>query len=90
MNNLFYMDFCVENSSFVQPIDDVFHVNTSRRAFEKLYMELCHAAALPDPVTTTRQLMVLLEGTIVYGQAKRDPAVARAARTMAALVLTAA
>ena len=53
-------------------------------------MELCHAAALPDPVTTTRQLMVLLEGTIVYGQAKRDPAVARAARTMAALVLTAA
>lgn len=58
--------------------------------FEKLFLELCQAAGLRDPAITTRQLMVLLEGTIVYGQAKRDPAVASAARAMATLLLASA
>lgn len=49
--------------------------------------QLCLAAGAKNPGALARQLMILVQGTIVYGQSQRDPAIASAAKETAAMLL---
>ncbi|MDQ2696824.1 MAG: TetR/AcrR family transcriptional regulator [Pseudomonadota bacterium] len=57
---------------------------------EQLMGKLCEQAGLRGPEQVARQLMLLLEGTIVYAQIHRDPTAAVTARETAASILRAA
>ena len=49
--------------------------------------QLCTDAGCSQPAVTAVKIMVLFVGTIVSGQSQKDPAIARAAREMAASLL---
>lgn len=55
--------------------------------FESFIANLCTEARLRNPEYTARQIMVLLEGTIVYGQSQHNPAIASAARDVVQMIL---
>lgn len=54
---------------------------------EKAVLQLCTAAGAKRPQALARQLMILVQGTIVYGQSQRDPGVADAAKETAKMLL---
>lgn len=54
---------------------------------ENAMVQLCVAAGAKHPRPLARQLMILVQGAIVYGQLQRDPAVADAARETAKMLL---
>lgn len=55
--------------------------------FESFITDLCVEAGLRHPEHVARQIMVLLEGTIVYGQSQHSPAIASAARDVVQMIL---
>jgi len=57
------------------------------QGLEKIISDLCIEARYPNPSQLTKQLMILLEGVIVYGAARRDSSVATAAQDIARLLL---
>lgn len=50
---------------------------------EKYIATLCEETGCKRPAFIARQIMILLEGTIVYGQTKHDPSIATAAKEIA-------
>ncbi len=55
--------------------------------FESFITDLCVKARLRHPEHVARQIMVLVEGTIVYGQSQHSPAIASAARDVVQMIL---
>lgn len=54
---------------------------------EAVITDLCAEDGAADPAALARQIVVLLEGAIVYGRFRRDPTVALAAREAARALL---
>jgi AcrR family transcriptional regulator len=57
------------------------------KALEAFVVGLCKEARCRKPKILARQIMVLLQGTIVYGQSQRDPAIATAAKNVVKMLL---
>lgn len=57
------------------------------QGLENIISDLCIQAKYPNPSQLTKRLMILLEGVIVYGAARRDSSVATAAQDIARLLL---
>lgn len=57
------------------------------KTLEEFITGLCKEAEYKNPQTVARKIMVLLQGTIIYGQCQHDPAIATAARDVAEMIL---
>lgn len=57
------------------------------KGVENVLEQLCAAAGVKNPQPLARQLMILVQGTIVYGQSSRDASVAASAKDMAKMLL---
>jgi len=74
-----------------RPSDGVRTVcDTARDWMRDLFADLVRDAGAARPDALARQLQMLYDGAAVSGQHDRDPAIAKAARTAAALLLDAA
>ncbi len=58
------------------------------KSLEGFIFELCNEVGCKNPKKTGEQIMVLLDGAIVYGQTKRDPKPAMLAKEMAKSLLS--
>lgn len=57
------------------------------RSLENFLADLCRETGYPNPKLMARQITVLLQGTIVYGQSQHDPNVADAAKSLVETLL---